>query len=348
MLFFKKTRWCFSTLSTWNWIILCFYTERWLENCKADIHSFFVKKKTELVLQVSSKLNYRSLALLDKLDKSIVHRQCSFAQPTRAIPFFTIAAAFLAFFRPSVDLFSSFLSVLLAVDENDTHASATHTSTTTITTTTTTTTTTSNTIITNRAKAKLKFPKSTLNRPQPLYSQKIVIGSEELAGRDIEHVVRQRINALINERSPKVVRSTALIIKSSKAPASANGRIPIKKSPARDDKNTRVEVSELDGRGSTMTTTTKTANGCANLAVRSVLSNGFDRQKAGGKSAPRDPRMKENVFYFLFLYFNFARYLLSYILRVCRRWILLCVSSVVFLYVTLPILRFAWACVCYV
>ncbi|XP_011256151.1 FERM domain-containing protein 5 isoform X2 [Camponotus floridanus] len=168
-----------------------------------------------------------------------------------------------------------------AVDENDTHASATHTSTTTITTTTTTTTTTSNTIITNRAKAKLKFPKSTLNRPQPLYSQKIVIGSEELAGRDIEHVVRQRINALINERSPKVVRSTALIIKSSKAPASANGRIPIKKSPARDDKNTRVEVSELDGRGSTLTTTTKTANGCANLAVRSVLSNGFDRQKAG-------------------------------------------------------------------
>ncbi|GAB1861962.1 FRMD5 protein [Camponotus japonicus] len=168
-----------------------------------------------------------------------------------------------------------------AVDENDTHASATHTSTTTITTTTTTTTTTSNTIITNRAKAKLKFPKSTLNRPQPLYSQKIVIGSEELAGRDIEHVVRQRINALINERSPKVVRSTALIIKSSKAPVSANGRIPIKKSPARDDKNTRVEVSELDGRGSTMTTTTKTANGCANLAGRSVLSNGFDRQKAG-------------------------------------------------------------------
>lgn len=234
-----------------------------------------------------------------------MHRQCSFAQPTRAVPFFTIAAAFLAFFRPSVDLFSSFLSVLLAVDENDTHASATHTSTT-ITTTTTTTTTTSNTIITNRAKAKLKFPKSTLNRPQPLYSQKIVIGSEELAGRDIEHVVRQRINALINERSPKVVRSTALIIKSSKAPASANGRIPIKKSPARDDKNTRVEVSELDGRGSTMTTTTKTANGCANLAIGSVLSNGFDRQKAGGKSAPRRPRMKENVFLFPLPLFQFC------------------------------------------
>lgn len=202
-------------------------------------------------------------------------------------------------------MFSSFLSVLLAVDENDTHASATHTSTTTITTTTTTTTTTtSNTTTTNRAKAKLKFPKSTLNRPQPLYSQKIVIGSEELAGRDIEHVVRQRINALINpERSPKVVRSTALIIKSSKAPASANGRIPIKKSPARDGKITRVEVSELDGRGSTMTPTTKTANGCANLAVRSILSNGFDRQKAAGKSAPREipGRWKRTFFFFCFL-----------------------------------------------
>lgn len=114
-----------------------------------------------------------------------------------------------------------------------------------------------------------------------------MIGSEELAGRDIEHVVRQRINALINERSPKVVRSTALIIKSSKAPASANGRIPIKKSPARDAKKTCVEVSEIDGRGSTMTTT-KTANGCVNLAVGSALSNGFDRQKAAGKSAPRE------------------------------------------------------------
>lgn len=63
----------------------------------------------------------------------------------------------------------------------------------------------------------MKYPKSTLNRPQPLYSQKIVIGSEELVGRDIDNVVRQRINAL--EKSPKVVRSTALIIKSSKVPA---------------------------------------------------------------------------------------------------------------------------------
>ncbi|XP_020282363.1 FERM domain-containing protein 5 isoform X1 [Pseudomyrmex gracilis] len=164
-----------------------------------------------------------------------------------------------------------------AVDENDTHASATHTSTTTITTTTTTTTT-SNTITTNRAKAKLKFPKSTLNRPQPLYSQKIVIDSDELAGRDIEHVVRQRINALINEGSPKVVRSTALIIKSSKAPASANGRPPIRSSSssaAHEGKARVSEVSELDGEVSRGTTTSiKTAmNGCAGLL------NGFDRAK---------------------------------------------------------------------
>ncbi|KAL0134325.1 hypothetical protein PUN28_001254 [Cardiocondyla obscurior] len=161
-----------------------------------------------------------------------------------------------------------------AVDENDTHASATHTSTTTITTTTTTITT-SNTTTTNRAKAKLKFPKSTLNRPQPLYSQKIVIDSEELAGHDVRHVVRQRINALINERCPTVVRSTALIIKSSKEPTkSANGRIPAK--TTRDSVGeTRVEVSEIDGQVGRDSTTTKTANGCANLGPG--LSNGFDR-----------------------------------------------------------------------
>lgn len=199
----------------------------------------------------------------------------------------------------------SFSSVLLAVDENDTHASATHTSTTTITTTTTTTTT-SNTITTNRAKAKLKFPKSTLNRPQPLYSQKIVIGSEELAGHDVKHVVRQRINALINERCPMVVRSTALIIKSSKTPASANGRIPVRSLHSAHDQHdgkTRVEVSEIDdevGRGST---TTKTANGCANLTAR---SNGFDRsgrrEAAGKREDPRTrKRQRPSISFFLSL-----------------------------------------------
>ena len=70
----------------------------------------------------------------------------------------------------------------------------------------------------------MKFPKSTLNRPQPLYSQKIVIGSEELTG-NIENIVKQKINSL--EKSPKVVRSTALIIKTSKAPSRAkmNGNL---------------------------------------------------------------------------------------------------------------------------
>ncbi|XP_031774665.1 uncharacterized protein LOC100870592 [Apis florea] len=100
-----------------------------------------------------------------------------------------------------------------AVDENDTHVRATHNTTTT---TTTTTTITFNTT-TNRTKVRMKCPKNTLNRPQPLYSQKIVIGSEELVGRDIDNVVRQRINTF--EKSPKVVRSTALIIKSSKISA---------------------------------------------------------------------------------------------------------------------------------
>ncbi|XP_076625400.1 FERM domain containing isoform X1 [Colletes latitarsis] len=97
-----------------------------------------------------------------------------------------------------------------AVDEKDTHVNATHN---TATATASTITTTSNTT-TNRAKVRLKFPMSTLNRPQLLYSQKIVISSEELAGRDIDNVVRQYINTL--EKKQKVVRSTALIIKSSK------------------------------------------------------------------------------------------------------------------------------------
>lgn len=99
-----------------------------------------------------------------------------------------------------------FFSVLLAVDENDSHASDTHSTT-----------------FTTQAKI-VKFPKSTLNRPQPLYSQKIVIESEELTG-NIESIVRQKIDSL--EKSPKVVRSTALIIKTSKTPSKSktNGNL---------------------------------------------------------------------------------------------------------------------------
>lgn len=123
-----------------------------------------------------------------------------------------LKSALLWLFRSLICLFF-FFSVRLAVDENDTHVRATHNTTTT---TTTTTTITFNTT-TNRTKVRMKCPKNTLNRPQPLYSQKIVIGSEELVGRDIDNVVRQRINTF--EKSPKVVRSTALIIKSSKISA---------------------------------------------------------------------------------------------------------------------------------
>ncbi|XP_015594363.1 FERM domain-containing protein 5 isoform X2 [Cephus cinctus] len=86
-----------------------------------------------------------------------------------------------------------------AVNENDSHASATYT-----------------TSAIGQTK-KQKFPKSTLIRPQALYSQRIVIGSEELTGQNVSNVVRQKIDSF--EKSPKVVRSTALIIKTSKAPA---------------------------------------------------------------------------------------------------------------------------------
>ncbi|XP_014209434.1 FERM domain-containing protein 5-like isoform X2 [Copidosoma floridanum] len=125
-----------------------------------------------------------------------------------------------------------------ALDETNSHASATTTTTTTTTCTITTTTTTTNTapnttttattmsdstddtsLVTNhQAKQLKKYPKNTLQtRPQALYSQRIVIGSEELSGQDIGNVVRQKIHAL--EKSPKVVRSTALIVKRSVAPA---------------------------------------------------------------------------------------------------------------------------------
>lgn len=66
-----------------------------------------------------------------------------------------------------------------------------------------------------------------MNRPQPLYSQKIIIGSEELNGQDIEHIVRRKIDSL--DKSPKVVRSTAIIIKTSKvtlkSPSKPNGQV---------------------------------------------------------------------------------------------------------------------------
>lgn len=65
---------------------------------------------------------------------------------------------------------------------------------------------------------KLKFAKTTFNKAPPLYSQRIVIGTEELSGgKSIEKLVRQKIDLL--EKSPKVVRSTALIVKTLKTAA---------------------------------------------------------------------------------------------------------------------------------
>ncbi|XP_015110508.1 protein 4.1 [Diachasma alloeum] len=101
-----------------------------------------------------------------------------------------------------------------ALDENEkTHASAHHTTTTS-----------------NQMK-KVKFPKSTYSRPQPLYSQKIVIGSDELIGQSIDSVIRQKINSL--EKSPKVVRSTALIIKTSRTPVKPTSNVikPVSTTP---------------------------------------------------------------------------------------------------------------------
>ncbi|XP_074095410.1 FERM domain containing isoform X2 [Cotesia typhae] len=93
-----------------------------------------------------------------------------------------------------------------AVDENESHASA-HTTTS----------------ITNQVK-KVKFPnKNTFGRPPAFYSQKIVIGSEELVGKNIDNVVRQKINSL--EKSPKIIRSTALIIKTSRTPIKASSSL---------------------------------------------------------------------------------------------------------------------------
>ncbi|OAD59541.1 FERM domain-containing protein 5 [Eufriesea mexicana] len=118
-----------------------------------------------------------------------------------------------------------------------------------------------------RNNVRMKYPKSTLNRPQPLYSQKIVIGSEELVGRDIDNVVRQRINAL--EKSPKVVRSTALIIKSSKVPAESNEQVSM----------LARQENEVTCRG--IGTTTKTANGYITSATTDVadVRNGVEATK---------------------------------------------------------------------
>ncbi|XP_058805931.1 FERM domain-containing protein 5 isoform X2 [Phymastichus coffea] len=118
-----------------------------------------------------------------------------------------------------------------ALDDTNAHASATTTSTTCNTTTTnatTTTTTSSSTssLVTTTIKMPIKFPMCT--RPlQALYSQRIVIGSEELNdGRDIGSVVRQKMCDVLDSKNPKIVRTTAIILRRSFAPAKARVRAP--------------------------------------------------------------------------------------------------------------------------
>ncbi|XP_046752103.1 FERM domain-containing protein 5 isoform X2 [Diprion similis] len=71
---------------------------------------------------------------------------------------------------------------------------------------------------------KLKFAKTTFSKAPPLYSQRIVIGTEELSGKNIDKLVRQKIDSF--EKSPKVVRSTALIVKTSKTLANGISSCP--------------------------------------------------------------------------------------------------------------------------
>ncbi|XP_046434454.1 FERM domain-containing protein 5 isoform X1 [Neodiprion pinetum] len=91
-----------------------------------------------------------------------------------------------------------------AVDENDSHASAAGEQIQPV--------------------KKLKFAKTTFSKAPPLYSQRIVIGTEELSGKNIDKLVRQKIDSF--EKSPKVVRSTALIVKTSKTLANGISSCP--------------------------------------------------------------------------------------------------------------------------
>uniref|UniRef100_A0ABD2XCG7 FERM domain-containing protein n=1 Tax=Trichogramma kaykai TaxID=54128 RepID=A0ABD2XCG7_9HYME len=69
----------------------------------------------------------------------------------------------------------------------------------------------------HQSRVKLKMQQQHLQRP-PLSSHKVVISSDELQdGRDIDRVVRRRIDEF--NKSPRVVRTTALIVKRSFAPA---------------------------------------------------------------------------------------------------------------------------------
>ncbi|XP_053593704.1 FERM domain-containing protein 5 isoform X2 [Microplitis demolitor] len=135
-----------------------------------------------------------------------------------------------------------------AVDENESHASATHTTTST----------------TNQVKKVKLSNKNTFGRPPALYSQKIVIGSEELVGKNIDKVVRQKINSF--EKSPKIIRSTALIIKTS--------RTPIKTS------SSLSALSKINPRANNTNPTIKNSNTYSIIDTTSERLNGFNSSES--------------------------------------------------------------------
>lgn len=106
--------------------------------------------------------------------------------------------------------------------------------------------------------------KNTFGRPPALYSQKIVIGSEELVGKNIDKVVRQKINSF--EKSPKIIRSTALIIKTS--------RTPIKTS------SSLSALSKINPRANNTNPTIKNSNTYSIIDTTSERLNGFNSSES--------------------------------------------------------------------
>ncbi|XP_044576887.1 FERM domain-containing protein 5 isoform X2 [Cotesia glomerata] len=164
-----------------------------------------------------------------------------------------------------------------AVDENESHASA-HTTTS----------------ITNQVK-KMKFSnKNTFGRPPALYSQKIVIGSEELVGKNIDNVVRQKINSL--EKSPKIIRSTALIIKTSRTPIKASSSLStlsFKINPGIN--NTGIKTSNTYSR--LIGTTPKHMNGFNSSESRNSLEDirTIERQVSPSSSVTKTTPKNDNL-----------------------------------------------------
>lgn len=144
-----------------------------------------------------------------------------------------------------------FFLFFIAVDENDTHASATHT------------TSGNNRASVRVSQARMCAKIGAINgrSSTSLCSQRIVIGSEELAGTSdsIDSLVRRKIDEF--DKTPRIIRSTALIIKTSRAPARKSvrrangigsttttsyvGSTPMR-GPSNDDSRTTTAVSISD------------------------------------------------------------------------------------------------------